>query len=311
MRILDNEITIENKTMFDEYLERCKYKTSSLSFTALNMWKDVNEYSWQNIGEYLCIAGVSHIDTKEGTKPYMFYPLSKDGKYDTKELRKTILKCKEIFEQKGFEFILRKVPFGILNEILKSFPEEFEFLDDRANYDYLHSKTDLIELQGKDFQAKRNNIKHFERAHRFKYVKIDETLNDDISEFLDRWFEVRKSEMPEIENFIKNEENTMRNVFSNYKAAEYVGGVIYVDGKVEAISVGGISSKDTVTVHIEKANRDMRGLYQVINREFCKHMPQSIRYVNREDDMGMLYMRRTKLSYKPIEMIEKYIVKIN
>ncbi|MBQ6948339.1 MAG: DUF2156 domain-containing protein, partial [Firmicutes bacterium] len=96
---------------------------------------------------------------------------------------------------------------------------------------------------------------------------------------------------------------------------EFVGtgqlftGLIRVDGKVEAVSIGEYScpiSKEAVLVHVEKANPEIRGLYQAINKEFCRHLPDHVIYVNREEDMGMENLRQTKLSYKPVRLAEKY-----
>ena len=85
--------------------------------------------------------------------------------------------------------------------------------------------------------------------------------------------------------------------------------VIRVDGKVEAVTLGEYScpiSKEAVLVHVEKANPEIRGLYQAINKEFCRHLPDHVIYVNREEDMGMENLRQTKLSYKPVRLAEKY-----
>ena len=49
-------------------------------------------------------------------------------------------------------------------------------------------------------------------------------------------------------------------------------------------------------VHIEKANPDIRGLYQYINHQF----------INREEDLGIEGLRKAKLSYHPIRFTEKY-----
>lgn len=86
-------------------------------------------------------------------------------------------------------------------------------------------------------------------------------------------------------------------------------GIIRIDGRIEAVTLGEFAktnSKETVLVHVEKADDRVRGLYQAINNEFCKRLPVETVYVNREEDMGMENLRQTKLSYKPVKMAEKY-----
>jgi hypothetical protein len=73
------------------------------------------------------------------------------------------------------------------------------------------------------------------------------------------------------------------------------------------LSIGGYLGKNTVTVHVEKANIEYRGLYQAINNEFCKHVASHVKYINREEDMGIPGLRKAKLSYHPIKLVENYI----
>ena len=58
---------------------------------------------------------------------------------------------------------------------------------------------------------------------------------------------------------------------------------------------------------MEKANVEYRGLYQLILNEFCKHIASDAKYLNREEDMDIANLRKAKLSYNPVELMEKYI----
>ena len=66
---------------------------------------------------------------------------------------------------------------------------------------------------------------------------------------------------------------------------------------------------DTFDVHFEKAYGELQGAYAMINREFARwvreHHP-NVRYLNREDDMGVEGLRKAKESYYPDLMVEKY-----
>jgi len=107
---------------------------------------------------------------------------------------------------------------------------------------------------------------------------------------------------------LEYEERAMRDVFLNLDKVGYLSGVIRIGGKIEAISIGGKLGTKTVTVHVEKANTEYRGLYQAINNEFCKAMAKGVKRINREEDMGIPGLRKAKLSYNPVKFVEKYIV---
>ena len=64
-------------------------------------------------------------------------------------------------------------------------------------------------------------------------------------------------------------------------------------------------------VHIEKANREVQGAYQMLVAQFAqKYAGGEVAFLNREDDTGDLGLRTSKLSYHPVALLEKYLVTI-
>ena len=60
-------------------------------------------------------------------------------------------------------------------------------------------------------------------------------------------------------------------MLNNIKELDIKGGVIRVDNKIAAVTLGQKILRDTFVIHVEKANPDIPGLYQVINQEFLMH----------------------------------------
>jgi hypothetical protein len=89
-----------------------------------------------------------------------------------------------------------------------------------------------------------------------------------------------------------------------------VGASIRVDGRIEAFAVGSQLNPDTAMVIAEKANSEIRGLYQVMNQMFCENTLSGYAWVNREQDAGDAGLRRAKLSYCPHHMVAKYRVRL-
>jgi hypothetical protein len=273
------------------------------------MWKEINQFSWKEIGDYLCIAAADNLEEEMGLS-FMFPPLTKTGKYNPEKLRETLHAAKEYFASKGEEFVMMLVPFHMLEIFDKLLPGMFKWEADRPNFDYVYDTQELTDLKGKKFHGKRNHLNYFLGHYDYQYERMTSDMADEIMRFIDE-FNTRKA-LPEghERELLEMEKEAMYDVLTHLEAVGYLAGVIRIDGKIEAISIGGQLGSKTVTVHVEKANIEYRGLYQAINNEFCKHMASHVKRINREEDMGISGLRKAKLSYNPIKLIEKYIVRV-
>ena len=304
--IFKNEITIENREILEQYLTSYEYRTSGLSFSSLYMWRDQNEFSWEIIGDYMVIAGLSHLEI-EKHEYFLFPPLTCTGTYDPAKLRETLCETRKRFQEKGSNFSIRLLPAHMKKIIEEAFPGEVGFIPDRPNYDYLYLKQDLIDLKGRAYHAKKNHLNYFLNNYNYEYVTLTPDMIGTVMKFLEE-FNARKKIAPHEMRWLLMETDAMRDVVMNLNRLDYTAGAIVIDGKVEAFAIGGRTGEQTITEHVEKANSQIRGLYPAINNEFCKHLDDSIIYVNREEDMGIENLRKAKLSYKPVELVEKYIV---
>ena len=86
------------------------------------------------------------------------------------------------------------------------------------------------------------------------------------------------------------------------------GGYITSSDRVIGFTIGEIVG-DTVYVHVEKADHTIPGAYQFLSSSFLKNLDNAdIRFVNREEDMGLPGLRKAKLSLHPIKLLKKFTV---
>ncbi len=97
-----------------------------------------------------------------------------------------------------------------------------------------------------------------------------------------------------------------KEALSNIDALGLKCGLLIVDGKMEAFSIGEKHGERMAVIHIEKANPDLQGAFALINREFVRNEWMDVEYINREEDMGIEGMRRAKMSYNPVFLVKKY-----
>ena len=70
--------------------------------------------------------------------------------------------------------------------------------------------------------------------------------------------------------------------------------------KRQAFNITSLVSHDTIQIHVEKANKQIRGLYIAILKLFLETLDDEVLYVNREDDMGLPELRKAKTDMQPI-----------
>lgn len=185
--------------------------------------------------------------------------------------------------------------------------EEFAIAEDRDQWDYVYLVRDLIELSGNRYHGKRNHVEQFARAHAFRYVPLTAERVAACVELQDQWCDEKHCDLVAT---LRAEARAVKEVLSNAEALGIAGGCIEVEGKVEAFTLGELLNPETVVIHIEKANPAFHGLYQVINQQFLEQQWPSVRFVNREQDLGVPGLRRAKESYHPHHLVEKYVVRL-
>ena len=187
-------------------------------------------------------------------------------------------------------------------------PARFEVKEQEDLKDYLYDGEALRTLAGKKLHKKKNNYNAFVKAYegRIEYRKLCCSDREDVWKFLDFW---RQQKGDDVEEHLDYEVRGIHDILKNCSEMAVEMGGVYVDGRMEAFTIGSLNPLENMAViHIEKANPEMRGLYQYINREFLVHAFPDVALVNREDDMGLEGLRKAKMSYNPIAFARKYSV---
>ena len=176
---------------------------------------------------------------------------------------------------------------------------------DRDMFDYIYDKTALMNLSGKKYSTPRNHINKFLKLYKnYEFVPISKKIIPELIDFTKNF-----SFNSEKDDIAVYELRQCIDVLENYEEYGLLGGALIVDRKIIGYSVGEIIG-DTLICHIEKANIEYHGAYQMVTNQFLKMYAtdNDIKYVNREDDSGDEGLRKAKLSYRPIELLEKSTV---
>lgn len=187
-------------------------------------------------------------------------------------------------------------------------PDQYEVTEQEDLKDYLYEGEALRNLSGKKLHKKKNHLNAFVKEYegRYEYRKLCCSDRQDVWQFLDLW---REQKGDGAEEHLDYEVEGIHEILKNCFSLNIRMGGIYIDGHLEAFSIGSYNALEQMAViHIEKANPEIRGLYQFINQQFLIHeFPEAV-LVNREDDLGLEGLRRAKMSYNPVGFARKYSV---
>lgn len=187
--------------------------------------------------------------------------------------------------------------------------EEFErlctgkyiFEPSTTTQDYIYLTEMLAELPGKKYHAKRNHISKFNRT--FPDSKTEPVTAENAADAL------KVAELWCLENELNPNEHAeyavIKEALENLNEFEMRGLILYVNQTPVAMTLGSEISPLCFDVNFEKALRDYEGSYAVINNEFAKTLT-NYKYLNREEDMGLEGLKKSKLSYHPEIIYERF-----
>jgi hypothetical protein len=261
----------------------------------------------------------NYYHTKFATDEIALYLLfQKEGKYGAFCPLCAVDDLPEAFrrmERYFHETLHTKMNVYLLDSLTKNNWESNGFLshytvaEDRDSADYIYDAEKLKTLSGRALHKKKNLVNAFLREYEghFTYESLHCGNIQEVKEFHEKWLDERR--IYDKYNCIDNEEEGIYRLLGNCKNIDCHMGGIRMDGKLAAYSIGSYCpSIRCAFIHVEKAQTDIKGLYNYINQQFLIHEFPDALYVNREDDLGQDNLRQAKMSYKPLRLEEKYYI---
>jgi hypothetical protein len=96
----------------------------------------------------------------------------------------------------------------------------------------------------------------------------------------------------------------------NLDLLEAKGLHLRIDGEVKAFGVSARLTDQMATLQYEKADASIKGLYQYFDQQCARRLFNGYTYINKESDMGIPGLAKSKRSYYPVEMVEAYRLKL-
>ena len=288
------EINIDDRDWINKLLKKSDFMGCEYSFANNMAWRRMNDSTISRLNDFYIV--------KSEDKNYVYFTFPA-GNGDYQDLFDKLLKYSEY---KNKKMVITGVTDYGLSIIKNIFNNQIIIKKFDSNSDYIYLAEDLIYLKGKKFHKKRN---HLSKINNYNWEFHPMTKNDfdDCIAFSTVSYN-NKNGYDDRSSVV--EQFAIHTYFTYFDEMELSGGVITIDGQVKAFTIGEQLNSNTLCVHIEKADPDINWLYPAINNEFVKYAAKGLKYVNREEDLGIEGLRQAKRSYNPIFMIDKYNIYI-
>lgn len=200
------------------------------------------------------------------------------------------------------------------------------FTENRGDSDYLYSAESLANLPGTTYRKKRNHISRFSRT--YADYELREITRENLAAALQveklwmnngaaaessepcepsceceeaAWAERSEDEKSRLAEYCAIEE-----ALQNFEALGMKGAVLYVEGKPVGMTMASQIIPSVGDIHFEKVIDEYAndGGYAVINKMFAATL-SGARLINREEDIGIEGLRKAKLSYYPLTILDK------
>lgn len=264
-----------------------------LAFANLYIWQDFDRPKFTRINGSLCIM-IEPLNES----PFFMEPIGGD------RIEDTVRAC---IEHAG------RISRATADFIAKLDHDLCSFHELRDHSDYIYSTAELAKLKGRRFDGKRNHINAFKKLHPdYEFVTLSEGDGREALELFDSWCRHREGSGVAGENLPPLVHGCQRRALGlaieAYDALGLIGCGIRVEGRLAGFLLGARQNADTVCVPLAYCRRGIQGVAPALLWEACRGPFSKFEYVNLEQDLGIEGLRRSKKSYYPLRLVEKYDV---
>ncbi len=296
MELSLKKIALEDRERLEPYLRKKSYRSCELIFANIFLWSGFYPVQYALIEDTLVF-----FSRVESPGVSFSFPAGEEEK-----VKAALEVLFSYFQERGWPIrmhLVQEQEFALLEQW---YPGRFSVAYDRDAADYIYEAKDLLTLAGKRFHGKRNHISNFKKNYPdWSYEAITE---ENLEECRQIALELKKEHICQHDEEKAAELCVTLNALRYFKELELKGGLLRAEGKIVAFTIGEPLSDDTFVVHIEKAFSRYQGAYPMINQQFLLQEATGFRYVNREEDTGSQGLRKAKLSYHPVFLINKGMV---
>jgi uncharacterized protein len=248
-------------------------------FANLYLFRAAHDWRWQR-GDWPCIAGRSY----DGAR--LLLPLFDLGSAPMAMLRARL---------SGHD------AFGPLSaaQAARLDAATWSLTQSRDDADYLYPADQFRHYRGRVLQKKRNLVKQLLAVHDVQALPYGPALAGEAEQVLDGWMD-DKAKRPG-----DTDDGPCREALALADRLALDGTLFRIGGRAAGFVLAEAIRPGVMVMRFAKGLQAHKGLYQHMFQQFCLARPQ-LCWLNFEQDLGIANFRRTKLSYQPAALLEKF-----
>jgi len=171
------------------------------------------------------------------------------------------------------------------------------YLDQES--DYIYDIEKIRNYPGRHLDGRRNLVHQFLNEYRAGALP----LSGDALQVLEKWTESNLSAE-------KTDDVACREAIALHQELGLTGRLYIIDGKPAGFIIGEALNEQMFVLHFAKADLSYKGIYQYMYQEFAQTIPENIKFLNWEQDLGIAGLQQSKNAYLPDRLLKKMRVSL-
>ena len=286
---------------YKPYFSAQQYTLCGYALSSIIAWSNEEYQPFGGIRDDALVVAAEFATEREHR--HLILPISPQKEYQPRELS-------ELARELGYNTFWFVPESYIERQGREELTQYFTIVPHEAYDDYVFRTEDLALLKGNKYSKKRNLIHQFEREFsadgRLQVEAMGPAVADECLEFLEQWCAERDGCDGAVNSDLACEKQAAITTIENLEQMELKGILVRLDGVVSAFGISSALTQDMATLQYEKAFSNVKGLYQYLDRECARRLFEGFTYINKESDMGMPGIAKSKRSYHPAMMVKAY-----
>lgn len=292
MSIVFQPFQISDKSLFERHL-RQSGRIGEHAFANLFCWQHAYGSQWAECEDRLIVR--TRAEGMDSCSKYIILPDIR-----TPHLSHILKMIEEDAEQSPY--VIAQMSPEEAEELQQMFQDHFLWNVPRSSMDYIYPVEQFKTFKGRKLAAKRNHVNKFKSLYDYHYETLDTSHFEECLRLEQQW----RSGQSDPTGQLLAEEQVIRTAFEHYHELDCIGGALFVGDTLVAFTYGTPLNHDIFDIHIEKGDTCFEGVFPMISQQFALHLPEQYRLLNREEDLGLPGLRKSKLSYNPCRLEQKW-----